>query len=181
MFDWTIINIEQSVIDFIIQFVATLIGVGIAIGCERKHERSKIEKEVNLIASFIYQELKYNLHQIRTVLDGRLRPPSFDVSYWEIYRNRIGLWNPRNVAQLNVIYNELEKMPTSGWTLLFQSQNWPEVARELMFLENEISRLIQWYDENSELHDSLAEAKEQIDLIDESRRRDYINNYEPKF
>ena len=92
---WSIVTAQN----FWEQFVATILGVFLALLLERYFENSKRIRKVKKIASFIYFELVFNLNTVTSIRYDH-KPRMFYSDFWDVYKDEISFWSPQNVAHL---------------------------------------------------------------------------------
>ena len=165
------------------QFLATIIGVVLAIYIERKIAENSKQKEINKQAAFIYLELDKNLRFIRDMKNEGL-PRMLNMNFWELYKEDLSKWNIRNIAQFETIYRTISRLyDMEYYSYSANDEYWRTViVKHFTFLENEIVRLLRWYDENVNLHESLQSALDEYREIENSFEENPNNQeYIPKF
>ena len=177
-------NIIGSIVkfqNFWEQFIATILGVFLALYLERYVENRKRIKKVNKIASFIYFELVYNLN-IVTSMRSNHKPEMFYSDFWDIYKEEISFWSPQNVAHLQIIYRKISELEQVDWERMYAEDIWSIYDEKLLFIENEIKKMLKWYDENEGLHKSILNARKEYEEMELSYGLiSDLRNYSPKF
>lgn len=185
-----------------VELGATFFGAVFGIRMEAKRQRSRRLLEVDRIASFIYFELLDNYLELKNTIDKRSFF-SFDTTFWDIYKEELRGWNPKNVIYLTNIYDTLKLLQKS----LDSFQSYDEenefvtganvgdlekkrrerhelfdigFRQQLIFLGNQMINMLEWYEGNSSLMEQVKMAEKEFDSIYALSKEEELKDYQVK-
>lgn len=149
-----------------------------AFRLENRRIRDEKQRNVRKIAPLIYFELNDNLNAIKGIFEMKTYIP-FKTNFWNIYKDEISLWDPKNVVLLTSIYDHINYF--EGSSVYIKPELISSYEKELKNCGNMIIYILKWYDEAESLKEGIKNAKKRYDEMLSIYGKSELEEYHPKF